>query len=115
MDAANDTATATITLLPPFAMSLTPSVVNLYPSQTAQFYASLTNTVNYGLNRSINPKVGQIGILGLYTAPAVIASFQTVTVTATSTASGTTAATATVNLQPLTAVATNAASVSSPP
>jgi len=108
-------ATSSITLLPPFAMSLTPASVNLNPSQTAQFYASLTNTVNYGLNWSINPKVGQIGILGLYTAPASITTPQTVTVTATSTANGTTAATATVNLQPLTAATTtSAASVSVP-
>lgn len=91
-------AQSTITLLPQLAMSLSPSSVNLLPSQTVQFYASLSNTVNYGLNWSINPNVGQIGILGLYTAPASITSAQAVTVKATSTVDGTTAATATINL-----------------
>lgn len=108
-------ATSSVTLLPPFAMSLTPSDANLYPSQTVQFYASLTNTVNYSLNWSISPNVGQIGILGLYTAPASVTAPQTVTVTATSSANGTTVATATVNLVPLTAASTtSAASVSVP-
>jgi hypothetical protein len=104
-DASNDTATATITLLPALAMSLTPSSVNLSASQTAQFYTSLSNTVNYGVNWSIAPAgVGQISPLGLYTAPASITSPQTVTVTATSTVDGTTAASATINLLPPPAV-----------
>ncbi len=92
-------AQSTITLLPQLAVSLSPSSVTLFPSQTVQFYASLSNAVNYGLNWSINPNVGQIGILGLYTAPASVTGPQTVTVTATSRVDGTTSATATINLQ----------------
>jgi len=94
-------ATATITLLPPVAINVAPLAVNLYPSQTVQFSSSLSNTVNYRVNWSILPaNVGQIDLLGLYTAPASIASPQMVAATATSTVDGVTAASATINLLP---------------
>ena len=92
-------ATATITLLPPVALSVAPSSVNLSQSQTAQFYASVSNAVNSRVKWSLNPVgVGRISPLGLYTAPATIGSPQTVALTATSTVDRVTGATATILL-----------------
>jgi Bacterial Ig-like domain (group 2) len=92
-------ASATVTLLPPLALSITPSSVSLSQSQTAQFYASLSNAVNPRVNWSLNPAgVGQISPLGLYTTPATIGSPQTVALTAKSTVDGVTGATATILL-----------------
>jgi Chitobiase/beta-hexosaminidase C-terminal domain/Bacterial Ig-like domain (group 3) len=92
-------ATATITLLPPLALSVAPSSVNLSQSQTAQFYTSLSNAVNPRVKWSLNPVgVGQISPLGLYTAPATIGSPQTVALTAKSRVDGVTGATATILL-----------------
>jgi hypothetical protein len=50
------------------------------------------------VNWSISPNIGSISATGMYTAPSVISSAQTVTVTATSAADGVTSGTATVNL-----------------
>ena len=112
-DASNDTATATITLLPALAMSVTPSSVNLSASQTAQFSTAFSNTVNSRVNWSLTPPTGQISPLGFYTAPTSITSPQTVTLKATSTVDGTTAASATINLLPPTfATVTTASSIS---
>jgi hypothetical protein len=97
-DASNDTATATITLLPALAMSVTPSSVSLSASQTAQFSTAFSNTVNSRVNWSLTPAIGEISPLGFYTAPPSITSPQTVILKATSTVDGTTAATAAINL-----------------
>ena len=82
-------------------ISLAPTPVSLMESQTQQFTASLTGTINTAVTWSLNPPVGTINSSGLYTAPAVISTAQTVTVTATSGADTTKSTTATVNLMPV--------------
>ena len=93
-------ATATVTLNPPVNVTVSPASVTLTQSQIQAFSASVTNTGNTAVTWSISPLVGGITSAGLYTAPASIASSQTVTVTATSVADPTKSATATVTLRP---------------
>ncbi|MFN7925699.1 MAG: malectin domain-containing carbohydrate-binding protein [Bryobacteraceae bacterium] len=88
-------ASATVTLTPPaINVTVSPSSAALGQGQTQQFGA------NVAVTWSLSPNVGSITTSGLYTAPATIASQQTVTVTATSTADPTKSATATVTLTP---------------
>jgi len=97
------TATATITLLPQITVSISPNSATLNAGQTQQFSASVTNTSNTAVTWSISPAgTGSISSSGLYTAPASIASQQTVTITATSQANASIAATATITLTPAT-------------
>lgn len=91
--------TATVTLLPPVAVSVTPATATLTASQTQAFAAAVTNTSNTAVIWTISPTgVGTIDSTGLYTAPSSISAQQTVTVTATSAADSTKSASATVTL-----------------
>jgi hypothetical protein len=96
-------ASATITLMPPGASSLsvsvTPGSVTLGQSQTQQFSAAVTNSTA-GVNWSLSPQVGTISSAGLYTAPSSISTAQTVTVTATSITNPGKSAFATISLTP---------------
>lgn len=88
--------TASVTISPTFAIS--PSSANLNLGATQQFSANLTADawrVNDALGGS--PTVGTISSTGLYTAPAVLPTPSTVTVSAWSNAQNK-SATATVNL-----------------
>ena len=85
-------------------ISVTPGVVTLSQNQTQQFAANAITTTNQAVNWSLNPNIGNISASGLYTAPASIASAQTVTVVATSTTSASIVGTATINLSPTTGV-----------
>ncbi|HEV3332052.1 MAG TPA: hypothetical protein VG096_13770, partial [Bryobacteraceae bacterium] len=91
-------ATATVNLVP-VNVSLTPTVTTLSASQTQQFSPSVSGAVNPAVTWNLNPAIGSI-TNGLYTAPAVISSSQTVTITAISVADTTKFASALVNLQP---------------
>jgi parallel beta-helix repeat protein len=93
-------ATTTVTLNPPVNVTVTPATVTLTQSQPQSFSATVTNTGNTAVTWSLSPLVGSITAAGLYTAPASIASPQTVTVKATSVADPTKSATATVTLNP---------------
>jgi len=93
-------ASSTVTLVP-VAVGLTPPTSSLSGGQTQQFTATVTGTANTSVNWTLNlGSVGSISASGLYTAPASIASVQTITVTATSAADNTKFATATVTLNP---------------
>ncbi len=85
-----------------FAVSVTaaPSPVTLSVSDVQHFTATVSGTSTTSVNWSINPQVGTITSGGLYTAPSVISSSQTVTATATSTVDPTAFGTATINLVP---------------
>ena len=97
---ATKTATALVTLAP-VSVSLAPSTITLFGGQTQQFTPTVIGTTNTSVTWSINPgTVGSISGSGLYTAPATIASTQTVTVTATTVADNTKFATATITLNP---------------
>src|ERR1019366_7319453 len=78
-------ASATITLNPPVAVGMSPPSIALNAGQTQQFAATVTGTSNTQVSWSLSG-AGSLTSAGLYTAPATIASQQTVTVTATSSA-----------------------------
>lgn len=73
--------TATLTLVTPPTVS--PATVNLSASQSQTF--SLLNWVGASMRSTwtLNPAVGSVTAAGVYTAPAVIASAETVTITGT--------------------------------
>ena len=90
---------------PPVAVSVSPATTALSSGQTAQLTATVTNTANKAVTWSSSPVgVGSISTSGLYTAPATIATAQTVTVTATSLADTTVSSSATITLNPPIAV-----------
>ena len=100
--AADNTKSASATVnLAPVAVTVGPGTSSLAASQTQQFTPTVTGTTNTSVTWTINPSnAGSISAAGLYTAPASIASLQTVTVTATSAADNTKSGTATVTLNP---------------
>ena len=79
-------------------VSITPRTVSLYQGQTQQFTATVHGTTNQAVTWSMSGTAGSISSAGLYTAPASVASNQTITVTATSVATPTEFQTATVSL-----------------
>ena len=90
---------AVVTLSPPITVSVNPVAGTLSAGQTQQFTATVLNTNNTAVTWSISPAgVGTITASGLYTAPASIASSQSVTITATSEADPTKSASAVVQI-----------------
>src|SRR5437588_4155020 len=82
-------------------VQVSPTSANLSASQAQQFTATVNGTPNAGVTWSMNSQVGTLSSSGLYTAPATIASSQTVIITATSVADNTKSASATVTLVPV--------------
>ncbi len=93
-------ATSSVTLLPTVSVSLTPGNVTLTGSQSQAFSARVTNTSNNGVTWSMSPALGTLSAAGFYTAPASIASIQTVTLTANSVGKPSASATANIILTP---------------
>jgi len=92
---------AEVHVLPPIAVSVSPSVVWLGGGRTKRFVATVRNTESKDVSWSIEPTgVGSIDDRGKYTAPASIGSPETVTITATSDIDGTKTASAKVKLVP---------------
>jgi Concanavalin A-like lectin/glucanases superfamily/Bacterial Ig domain/Chitobiase/beta-hexosaminidase C-terminal domain/Bacterial Ig-like domain (group 2) len=91
---------ATVNLVAPILVSVSPTSVTLYQGQTQPFTATVQNTSNTSVTWSINPNVGSVSSAGVYTAPATISSAQTVTVTATSVVDTTKSSLATISLSP---------------
>jgi YD repeat-containing protein len=90
-----------IEIVPPGTVHVTPSTAALYANQTQQFTATIDGPVQPGVTWTLTPSgAGFISASGLYTAPSVIASPQTVTVTAANALSGEMTATARVTLFP---------------
>jgi len=90
---------AVVNLLPPVAVTLSPSSIALEPWQITQFTANVSNTSNSALIWSLEPALGTISN-GKYNAPTRIRSPQEVTVTVTSVADRTKSATAVITLVP---------------
>jgi hypothetical protein len=82
-------------------VTVSPASVTLSMLEHQQFTATVSNTSNTTVSWSLNPNVGTISSSGLYSAPLLILSRQTVTVIATSAADPTKTATAQVTLVPL--------------
>jgi RHS repeat-associated protein len=95
--------TAIITLSPAassITVAVAPSQVSLTNAQSQQFTASVAGTYNIGVNWTLNPNVGSISSSGMYTAPANVASPQTITLQAASAASPTSFSIATILIAP---------------
>ena len=90
-------------------ISITPLNATLSPPQSQMFTATVTGTSNTNVSWKLSPAVGTISATGLYTAPALLSSPETITVSATSSADPTKVASATITLNPLTAVAVSVA------
>src|SRR5579871_5662582 len=101
------TASAVITLQPTVSVSVTPGSASLSASQTQQFTATVTNGAA-GVTWSVSPEIGTLSTAGLYTAPSLISTTQTVTITAASTADPTKSASASITLQPISVTVTPA-------
>ncbi|MBV9743388.1 MAG: immunoglobulin domain-containing protein, partial [Acidobacteriia bacterium] len=86
-------------------VGLTPATASLFGSQTQQFTATVNGSGNQAVTWNLTPNMGSITSAGLYTAPAMIGSLTTVTLTATSVADTTKSATATITLNPAAAPA----------
>ena len=93
------TAVASITLLPPPSVAITPAQVQLLPSQVQQFIVTYS-ALPSGVQWSISPSVGVITQSGQYTAPGTVAEDQAVTIKAISTSIPSVTASATVMLAP---------------
>ncbi len=104
--------TAVISLIPAASVSLAPASVSLGAGDTQQFIARVSNTSNSAVTWSVSPAVGSITAAGLYTAPASIASAQTITLTATSTADPSKSDTAVISLVPAASISLTPTSVS---
>ena len=93
---------ATVTLMPPVTVNISPSAPTLYASyETEQLTASVVNATNTAVTWSITPSgLGTIDVTGIYTAPR-FNNPQTVTITATSQADSTQSASATLTLMPV--------------
>jgi len=107
-----ESGSADVQLLPPVSISITPTAATLSAGSPAYFIATVVNAVNPTVNWSVSPAgAGTVDQWGDYTAPATIASPQTVTVTATSAADKTKTASAQVALVPSIALSAGPASV----
>ena len=91
---------ATITVNPPVAVSVSPTTTSLYASQTQQFTPSVLWNSNTAVTYAIAPAVGSISATGLYTAPSSITAQQTVSVTVSSSADSTKYVSAGITLLP---------------
>src|SRR6185437_9946661 len=99
--------------LVPVSVSITPTAASLDSAQSRQFQSTVTNVPNnnQGTTWSINPAVGSISAAGLYTAPAVVTTLQTVTVKPCSVVDSAQCASAPVTLNPVTVAIAPSATV----
>ena len=89
-------ATATVVLMP-ITVSVAPSSLILYGSQTQQFTATVGNATNPAVTWSVSPSgVGSVDTTGLFRPSATLTAEQSITVTATSVIDPTQSASATV-------------------
>jgi YD repeat-containing protein len=99
LGASSASLNATVTLMPPVGISVTPANATLAAGGAQQFLANIVNAKNTGVSWSLAPGgLGSISSSGLYTAPASIGGQQTVIVTGTSLADPAQSASATINL-----------------
>src|ERR1019366_8797466 len=76
-----------LTVMAPVSVSVTAATASLYAAKTQLFNAAVSGGPGKtSVTWSLSPSLGSIDTAGLYTAPAIVAAQQTVTVTATSVA-----------------------------
>ena len=93
-------ATVTVALVPTISVSLSPTATALMGGQTSTLNATVSGSTNTGVNWTVSPQVGTVSN-GIYTAPAVIASAQTVSVTAAAQAATSKTASVVLSLVPV--------------
>lgn len=89
-----------ISLVPLVSISVIPSVATLYPGRSQQFNVAVQGQANTAVRWTITPPIGTITSSGLYTAPALLANSQQVTVTATSLVESTKQSSSRIRLRP---------------
>lgn len=100
----NSSGTAQVTVVPPVAVKISPSTVQVVVALQQQFTATVSNTTNTAVTWTLSgvtctgSACGTIDSNGLYTAPSSLPSNPAVHVIATSKADSTKSATATVTL-----------------
>ena len=110
-------ATATVTVVPPVAVKISPTSIDVAVGKTEQFTATVTGSTNTSVTWSVTGNgctgtaCGTISTTGLYTAPSAIPTPPDVTVTATSVADTTKSANATVTVIPPVAVSVSPTSI----
>ena len=77
------TAAVSLTITAPAGITVLPAAITLTAGQTQQFNATVTG-LSGNVNWSVNPSIGTISALGLYTPPPSVTGMQNVTVLATS-------------------------------
>jgi len=93
------TASATVFLAATVGVAVAPPSISLTAGQSATFQASIGGTYNTSVKWSLDPLVGTI-TNGVYTAPAIINTLQTIVLTAASLADPSKTAHASVTLKP---------------
>ncbi|QNI32572.1 hypothetical protein H7849_00640 [Alloacidobacterium dinghuense] len=99
-------AAASVTILPPVAVSISPTSAQVVVSKTQEFTATVTNAANTAVTWSVGgsgctgSSCGTVSSSGLYTAPSSVPSPALVTVTATSVADSSKSASAAVTILP---------------
>ena len=97
------TSTAAITLNPVVSVALSPAQASLSPAQAQPLTATVIGSANTGVSWSMSPNVGSLlgnGATAIFTAPATVASQQSVTITAASKANPSATATTRLTLLP---------------
>ncbi len=98
--------TATVTVLPPVVVKISPTSATLNAGDTKQFTATVTGSTDTAVSWSVSgagcsgSACGTVSSKGLYTAPSAVPSPPKVSVTATSHADPTKSASATVTILP---------------
>ena len=113
-------STATVTIIPPVAVSVAPTTAQILTGGHQQFTATVTNTTNTTVNWSVagsgcsGSSCGTVTSGGLYTAPATVPSPAQVFVTATSAADPTKSSTASLTISLPVAVTVSPATATVP-
>jgi VCBS repeat-containing protein len=94
---------------PNVSVVVTPGSAVLWAGSSQQFTASVTGSANAAVTWSLNAPVGTISPAGVYTAPAVAGSTQTVSVRATSVADPAKSASANITVHPPVAISVSPA------
>src|SRR5439155_21513612 len=96
----NVAGTGLVSLVAPVSVLLSPSTASLYKAGTQQFTATVLGAVNTNVHWTLNPAIGGITAVGLYTAPVSISASQVLQVTAISDADSNKFASALITLLP---------------
>ena len=86
-----------MTVNPAVTVSVSPSSVKVQAGKSQKLNATVNNASNSSVTWVLNPQLGSIAADGTYTAPAQVASSQTVTVQAVSVADPTASSSSSVN------------------